>query len=83
MQFVNPKAWIMAIGGASAFLPHFDNIHLSVFVFAVIFGIVGIPCMIVWILFGDLISKLLKSAKAHQILGTLLFVMMIISIIWI
>ncbi len=85
MQFVNPKAWVMAIGGASAFLPHFENIHWSVFVFAMIFGIVGIPSMIVWILFGDMISRLLKSAKAQQILGIVLFGLMIISIamIWI
>ncbi len=83
MQFVNPKAWIMAIGGASAFLPHFDNIHLSVFVFSMIFGMVGIPCMILWILFGDWIAKLLKSAEAHLILGIVLFCLMIISIVMI
>jgi threonine/homoserine/homoserine lactone efflux protein len=83
MQFVNPKAWIMAITGASAFLPHFNNIHLSVFVYAITFGLVGIPCMISWILFGDLISRLLKSEKANQILGIILFILMIMSIIMI
>ena len=83
MQFVNPKAWIMAISGAGAFLPHFENVHLSVFVFAMIFGVVGIPCMILWILFGDLIERLFKSQRAHKILGALLFVMMIISIVMI
>lgn len=83
MQFVNPKAWIMAIGGASAFLPHFENVHLSVFVFAMIFGIVGIPCMISWVLFGDLISRLIKSEKAHKLLGLTLFLLMNISIVMI
>lgn len=83
MQFVNPKAWIMAITGASAFLPHYDNMHISVFVFAITFGIVGIPCMISWISFGDLISKLIKSEKANRILGLVLFALMIISIIMI
>jgi threonine/homoserine/homoserine lactone efflux protein len=84
MQFINPKAWIMAITGASAFLPHLNNIHISVFVFAIIFGLVGVPCMISWILFGDLISRLLKSEKANRTLGIILFVLMIISIamIW-
>lgn len=81
MQFVNPKAWIMAITGASAFLPQLNNIHLSVFVYAITFGLVGIPCMISWILFGDLISRLLKSEKANQILGIVLFILMIMSII--
>jgi len=84
MQFVNPKAWIMAISGASAFLPRTSNVHLNVFVFAVIFGLIGIPCMICWVLFGDLISKWLKSEKANQILGYTLFILMVSSIamIW-
>jgi len=83
MQFVNPKAWIMAITGASAFLPHLDNIHISVFVFAIMFGLVGVPCMISWISFGDLISRLLKSEKSNRIVGLVLFGLMIISIVMI
>lgn len=83
LQFVNPKAWIMAITGAGAFLPDFTNIHLSVFVFAVSFGVVGIPCMIAWISFGDLISTLLKSEKSNRILGWTMFGLMILSIVMI
>jgi len=85
MQFVNPKAWIMAITGASAFMPHLNNIHISVFIFAITFGLVGVPCMVSWISFGDIISKLLKSEKANKTLGLVLFCLMIISIfmIWI
>jgi threonine/homoserine/homoserine lactone efflux protein len=85
MQFVNPKAWIMAIVGAGAFMPHFSNVHLNVFVFTFTFGMVGIPCMILWTLFGELISKVLKSEKANRILGICLFLLMIFSVamIWI
>ena len=83
MQFVNPKAWIMAITGASAFLPRLDNPHISVFIFAITFGLVGVPCMISWISFGDLISRLLKSEKANKVLGIALFALMIISIVMI
>lgn len=83
LQFVNPKAWIMAITGAGAFLPHLENIHLSVFLFAITFGLVGVPCMISWILFGDLISKILRSEKANRALGLVLFGLMIMSIVMI
>jgi threonine/homoserine/homoserine lactone efflux protein len=81
MQFVNPKAWIMAINSAVAFLPKFENIHLNVFVFTVIFGLIGIPCMVTWVLVGDYISKMLKSEWSNKILGYTLFLLMIISII--
>jgi threonine/homoserine/homoserine lactone efflux protein len=85
LQFVNPKAWIMAITGAGAFLPQSASIHLNVFIFAISFGLVGIPCMITWIAFGDLISKVLKKEKANRILGIVLFLLMLASIamIWI
>jgi threonine/homoserine/homoserine lactone efflux protein len=79
-QFVNPKAWIMAITGASAFLPELNSIHLSVFLFAISFGVIGIPCMLSWIKFGELISKLLKSEIANRIIGYILFALMILSI---
>lgn len=83
LQFVNPKAWIMAISGAGAFLPKLGSAHLNVFIFAISFGVVGIPCMISWIAFGDLISKILKSKKANRILGIVLFLLMVASVIMI
>ena len=81
MQFVNLKAWIMAISGASAFLPQSDNIHLNVFIYALSFGLVGFPCMIVWLKMGDVIAKIIKSEKASQMLGYTMFSLMIVSIV--
>ena len=83
MQFINPKAWIVAISGAGAFMPHLGSIHLNVFVLAITFNIVGLPCMLVWIKFGDLISKLIKSEKSSRILGYTLFALMMVSIVMI
>ena len=83
LQFVNPKAWIMAISGAVAFLPKLANIHLSVFAFAITFGLVGIPCMLAWIAFGDVLSRLLKSENSNKFLGIALFSLMGISIVMI
>jgi len=81
MQFINLKAWVMAITGASAFLPQSNNIHLNVFVYAISFGLVGFPCMIIWLKMGDVIAKIVKSEKASQMLGYTMFSLMIVSII--
>ncbi len=83
MQFVNIKAWMMAISGAAAFLPHLKNISLSVFVYATIFGLTGIPSMFTWVYMGDLISKFLKSEKANKIAGYVLFLLMMVCIVMI
>lgn len=81
LQFANPKAWMMAVTGAGAFLPDFSNTHLSVFIFAISFGLIGIPCMILWIKFGELISIFLKSERANQITSYILFGMMMLGIV--
>jgi threonine/homoserine/homoserine lactone efflux protein len=83
-QFVNPKAWIMAITGAGAFMPQLGNIHLNVMVYALIFGIVGTPSMIIWLKMGDVIAKLFVSKQSNIILGYSLFLLMMVSIasIW-
>jgi threonine/homoserine/homoserine lactone efflux protein len=84
-QFVNPKAWVMAISGAGAFMPNSNNIHLNVFIFAMFFAVVGIPSMIIWLKMGDVIAKIIKSEKSNRILGYTMFSLMIVSIvtIWI
>jgi threonine/homoserine/homoserine lactone efflux protein len=83
-QFVNSKAWIMAISGASAFMPQFSSIHINVFLFASIFALVGIPCMFVWLKMGDVIAKIITSEKANRILGYTMVSLMLVTIatIW-
>jgi len=83
MQFVNPKAWIIAISAAGTFMPQTNNIHLNVSAFAITFGLVGIPCMIIWVFMGDIISKVLKHDFANKIIGYTLFFLMMISIVMI
>ena len=79
-QFVNSKAWIMAISGASAFMPQFNSIHVNVFLFASIFALVGIPSMFLWLKLGDVIAKIIKSEKANRILGCTMFSLMLVTI---
>jgi threonine/homoserine/homoserine lactone efflux protein len=84
MQFVNPKAWIVAISGASVFLPNLGNVNVNVLVFAFTFALVGVPCMIIWVKFGNLISIWLKSEKVNNILSLTIFTLMLscIVLVW-
>ena len=84
-QFVNSKAWIMAISGASAFMPQFSSIHVNVLLFSSIFALVGIPSMFIWLKMGDAIAKIIRSDKANRILGHTMFLLMLVTIatIWI
>jgi threonine/homoserine/homoserine lactone efflux protein len=47
-QFVNPKAWVMAVTGASAFLPIMQPAWMAIAVFCIVFCAVNLPCIGVW-----------------------------------
>ncbi len=80
MQFVNPKAWIIAIAGASAFMPTYESLHTNVMVYAIGFPLVGIPCMLAWVSFGDVFSKVLNSQRANKITGFTLAGLLVLSV---
>jgi threonine/homoserine/homoserine lactone efflux protein len=47
-QFVNPKAWVMAISGSSAFLPPMQSAWMSILMFCLVFCAVNLPCLSLW-----------------------------------
>ena len=47
-QFANPKAWVMALTGASAFLPAMQPVWLAIALFCVVFCVVNLPCIGIW-----------------------------------
>lgn len=85
MQFVNIKAWMMALGGAASFMPTYDNIHLNVFLFWLVYVIVGTCCMFIWAGLGEYISKFLNNERRNRMAGNILALLMLASIamIWI
>jgi threonine/homoserine/homoserine lactone efflux protein len=60
-QFVNPKAWIMAVSGAAGFLPKLQPFSLAVAVFCVVYCSVGLPCISVWAGAGAALRRYLKQ----------------------
>ena len=52
-QFVNPKAWMMAIGAVSVYSVASDTYLLQIVVIALIFLTFGMMCTSVWLGFGS------------------------------
>jgi len=50
-QWVNPKAWAMGLTAVTAYIPPIDPI-LGLALVVAIFGLVCVPCLIVWTLLG-------------------------------
>jgi len=76
-QWVNPKAWVMAVAAISAYSSLSSNIFYEALIIAIIFFLACFPCIGVWLFFGATLKKKLKNPKIERLLnysmGGLLF----------
>ena len=80
-QYANPKAWIMAITGASAFLPLIQPVWLAVTVFCLVFCTVNLPCIGVWAGTGAVLRRYLSDPKWLRVFCTVMVVLTVYSAI--
>jgi threonine/homoserine/homoserine lactone efflux protein len=77
-QFVNPKAWVMAITVGVLFLPKGTDLLFPLLAIYVSIVAVNFPCILLWTWFGDFFGKVLRTHK-----GRLLFnVAMAVLLVW-
>ena len=63
-QFLNPKAWVMTVTAATLFLPQELGLLLRGGYMAGIMEGIGLPCMMVWALFGSSLRGFLAAPRA-------------------
>ena len=61
-QWVNPKAWIMAVGAFSTYVPASSGLIVIATV-ATLFAIINLPSVGVWALFGSKLRHVLKVRR--------------------
>lgn len=62
-QFANPKAWVMAVTGASAFMPILHNhpVWLAILLYCLVFCAINLPCVSVWAGAGAVLRRYLEQ----------------------
>ncbi|TFW05119.1 LysE family translocator [Oxalobacteraceae bacterium OM1] len=80
-QFANPKAWVMAITGASAFLPGIQPAALAIAVFCIIFCAVNLPCISVWAGTGAALRRYLTQPLWQRLFCALMVALTVYSAI--
>jgi threonine/homoserine/homoserine lactone efflux protein len=65
-QFLNPKAWMIAVTTSTVFLPKDLNPLLGSLYMALVLAIVNYPSISVWTLFGTAMRRLLGSPRLRQ-----------------
>lgn len=79
-QWVNPKAWIMAMGAITTYSS--ANSRLIEFVFiGVIFGLVSIPSVGVWAYMGEKLKMIVNHPRKVQLFNTVMALLLVASVI--
>ena len=80
-QFMNPKAWVVALTASTAFFPVNENFYLATIFVALTAPFICFPSICLWALFGSSIKILIKNAKIKRTVEYFLAVLLVITAI--
>ncbi|UCP12333.1 LysE family translocator [Pseudomonas sp. MM213] len=78
-QWVNPKAWIMAIGAISTYTP-MQGYFTNVIVIAAVFALINLPSVGVWAACGTLLHNVLKDRRWLRVFNWGMAALLVVSL---
>jgi threonine/homoserine/homoserine lactone efflux protein len=79
-QWINPKAWVIAVSALTAYAVS-ENYARSVAVVALVFGLVTLPCIALWVLFGTAMRRVLSDPRFVRPFNIAMAALLVASII--
>lgn len=80
-QWVNPKAWMMAVSSIPAFTTVGGNYYAELAVITLIWGVICIPACVAWCLFGVGIRQLIRTPETARMVNFGLAALVALSIV--
>ncbi len=78
-QWVNPKAWVMAIGAISTYTP-MQGYFTNVLVIAAVFALINLPGVSIWAGFGSLLRNVLRDPRGLRIFNGVMALLLVLSL---
>ena len=78
-QFINPKAWSIAVTVASGFFPSEENIVIGVVFVTLTAAVICFPTISLWALFGSGLRNFIKNDKTKKIIEYILAVLLVLT----
>ena len=78
-QFINPKAWSIAVTVASGFFPTEENIFVGVAFVTLTAAVICFPTISLWALFGSGLRKFIGDVKTKKIIEYLLAILLVLT----
>ena len=80
-QWVNPKAWVLAVGATVTYTVISDSYVLQILIIAFIFLIFGPPCIMLWLWFGASLKTILQNPSYVRIFNVSMALLLMASLI--
>jgi len=78
-QFINPKAWSIALTVASGFFPTEENVFVGIFFVTFTAAVICFPSICLWALFGDTLRNFVKEVKTKKIIEYFLALLLVLT----
>jgi threonine/homoserine/homoserine lactone efflux protein len=78
-QWVNPKAWIMAVGAFSTYVPASSGLR-AIAMTALVFGAINLPSVGIWALFGSRLRNFLQIPRNRRAFNYLMAGLLVASL---
>lgn len=80
-QWVNAKAWVVATGAIAAFTTLGASYYSQNLTIALTFLVVSFPCVGVWLMFGSMLKKVLKSDAHRKWFNYTMSLLLVLSVV--
>lgn len=79
-QWINPKAWVMAIGAMAIYVRP-DHVLADVLQVAAVFALINLPCVSTWAGFGHGLRRFLRDAARVRVFNIAMAALLVASIV--
>lgn len=78
-QWVNPKAWVMAVGAISTYTP-LQGYFSNVWIIAAVFALINAPTVSLWAGFGSLLRTVLRNPRWLRVFNGSMALLLVLSL---
>jgi len=79
-QWLNPKAWVIAIGALATF-SNKEDFYLSVSIVVIAYFVMGLITMFLWLKLGESLQGLLNTSRRIKYFNISMAIMLVLSVI--
>ncbi len=80
-QWINPKAWILAVATTTTYTSAGSGLAGQVLAFAALFAVLSVPCTLLWSLLGAGAGRVLRAPVQLRVFNAVMAALLVLSVL--